>query len=153
MSSHTGSPMSASAVADAFLNALNAHDANRIGELLAEDVAYWEANLPAPIKGRKAVEDHFRENWKPFPDASIRFTNRIASGDWVADESEWSGTHKGPLQTGPGQPPIPPTNKRAHGKAVSVAHVQGGKVKSLNIYYDNMAFMAQLGLMPGSGAP
>ena len=150
MSSHTGSTMSATAVADAFNKALNAHDAAKIGELLAEDVSYWEANLPAPIKGRKAVEDHFRENWKPFPDASIRSINRIVSGEWVADESAWSATHKGPIQA-PGQPPIPPTNKRVQANAVAIAHVLGGKVKSLNIYYDNMAVMAQLGLMPGSG--
>ena len=150
MSSHTGGTMTATAVADAFLAAINAHDERKIGELMADDVAYWEANLPAPIKGRRAVEEHFRENWKPFPDATIKSLNRIVSGDWVTDESMWSGTHKGPIQA-PGQPPIPPTNKRAQGKAVAVAHVQGGKVKSLNIYYDNMAFMAQLGLMPGSG--
>jgi ketosteroid isomerase-like protein len=129
--------------------AINAHDERKIAELCAEDVTYWEANLPTPIRGRQAVEAHFRENWKTFPDASIRSLNRIVSGDWVADESEWSGTHKGPIQA-PGQPPIPATNRRASGKAVAIAHVQGGKVKTMNIYYDNMAFMAQLGLMPGS---
>ena len=139
---------SVSALADAFQKAVNAHDARKVGELLTEDVTYWEANLPAPIHGRKAVEEHFRENWKPFPDATIRSVNRIVSGDWVADESEWTGTHKGPIQA-PGQPPIPATGKRVSGKAVAIARAEKGKVKQLSIYYDNMAFMAQLGLMPG----
>jgi len=145
MTSHTEN---VSALADAFQHALNAHDAARVGELMADDVTYWEANLPAPIHGRRAVEDHFRENWKPFPDATIRSVNRIVSGDWVADESEWTATHLGPLET-PGQPPIPATNKRISGKAVAVARAEHGKVKQLSIYYDNMTFMAQLGLMPG----
>lgn len=139
MSQHTLSPV------DAFVKALNAHDAKTLGEQLAENVTYWEANLPAPITGRRAVEDHFRENWKPFPDASIKVVNRVASGDFVVDEVTWSGTHKGPLKTP--QQTIPPTGKRVEGLAVGVAKVEKGKISRLSIYYDNMAYMAQLGLM------
>ena len=52
----------------------------------------------------------------------------------------------------PGQPPIPATGRRAEGKFASIARVEKGKVKELNIYYDNLGFLAQLGLMtpPGS---
>lgn len=139
------------ALADAFNRAQNAHDAAKIGQQLAEDVVYWEANLQQPIKGRKAVEEHFRENWKAFPDASIKVANRILSGDWVAEEGDWTATNKGPLNV-PGQPPLPATGKRVGGKYVAVAKAEKGKVASLNIYYDNLAFLSQLGLMspPGS---
>ena len=146
MSQHTGSP---SALADAFVNALNAHDASELGQLLAENVTYWEANLPSPITGRMAVENHFRENWKSFPDAKIQVVNRVASGDWVVDEVTWSGTNKGPI-VAPGQT-IPATGKRAQGPAVGVAKVEMGKISQMKIYYDNMSYLAQLGLMPGAG--
>jgi len=139
VSQHTLGPV------DAFVKALNAHDPKKLGEQLAENVTYWEANLPAPITGRKAVEDHFRENWKPFPDAAIKVVNRVASGDFVVDEVSWSGTHKGPLKT-PKQT-IPPTGKRVEGLAVGVAKVEKGKISRMSIYYDNLAYMAQLGLM------
>ena len=142
MAQHTG-------VADAFVKALNAHDVAKLGDTLAEDVAYWEANLPSPIMGRRAVENHFRENWKSFPDATIRVTNRIVGEDSVVDEVMWSATHKGPINA-PGMT-IPATGKKVQGLAVGVAKVEKGKIARLNIYYDNMAYLAQLGVMPGGG--
>ena len=139
------------ALQDGFLKALNAHNVAKIGENLAEDVTYWEANLNQPIKGRRAVENHFRGNFASFPDASIKFTSTVEGGDRIASEGVWAATNKGPL-TIPGQPPIPATGKRAEGKFASVARVEKGKIKELNLYYDNLQFLAQLGLMspPGS---
>ena len=147
MSSHTGNIV---ALAEDFFKAMNSHDPAKIAAFFAEDSTFWEASLPAPIKGKKAVEEHFRENWKAFPDSTVKLLNRITSGEWIADEVEWSGTHKGPIQA-PGQPPIPPTGKHILGKAVAYVQTSKGKVKQMNIYYDNMAVMAQLGLMPGTG--
>lgn len=146
MSSHTGTP---GALADAFEKAVNAHDVAAIGEHLADDVVYWEAALPAPITGRKAVMNHYQENWKSFSDANLHLVRRIESGDWIADELTWSATHTGPINAG-GQT-IPATGKRAQGPCVAVAGTEKGKIKRLSVYYDNMAFMAQLGLMPQGG--
>ena len=148
MTHHVGK---AGMLSEAFMEASNRHDVAKMSEMLADNVSYWEANLPAPIKGRDAVAMHFRDNWKVFPDSNIKMLNRVESGDWVVDEVEWTGTQKGPINV-PGQPPIPATNKRAMGKAVSVAKVTGGKIESLNIYYDNMAFLAQLGVMGAPGS-
>lgn len=148
MTSHTGK---VAMVADAFINAQNRHDIASLGQLVAENVSYWDPGLPAPITGRQAVENYFAEGWKSFPDTTIRLLNRIATEDQLVEELEWSGTHQGPINI-PGMPPIPPTGKRASGKAVSVARLKEGKIVSANVYYDNMSFMAQLGLMkpPGS---
>ncbi len=136
---------------DAFMKALNSHEVEAMGKLLSEDVTYWEANLPQPIKGRKAVENHYRENWKAFPDASIKITSSVEQGDRIAGEGMWTATHKGPINM-PGQPPIPATGKRAEGKFSSFARLEKGKVKELSIYYDNLGFLAQLGLMSPPGA-
>lgn len=142
METHERTPVD---LADALMNAVNAHDASKLGDVLADDVTYWEANLPSPINGRRQVEDHFRENWRSFPDATIRLVNRVVSGDWIADEMMWSGTHKGPISA-PGMT-IPPTGRQAHGPAVGIARIEHGKIRHLNIYYDNLSYMAQLGLM------
>ena len=148
MTSHLGK---ATMLAEEFNDAQNRHDIARLGELVADDVAYWDPGLPAPITGRTAVENYFREGWKSFPDANVKVLNRIESGDQVVDEMEWSGTHKGAINV-PGQPSIPPTGKRVWGKAVAVARTNAGKITSINVYYDNLSMMAQLGLMeqPGS---
>lgn len=142
----------ATQLAEAFTAALNAHDATKLGEQLAENVTYWEANLPAPLEGREAVEAHFQENWKAFPDATVRVVNRIAGGDWVVDEMLWSGTNEGSIEM-PGQPPIPATGKRAEGPGVAVAKAEKGKIASLKVYYDNLAFLMQLGLAPTPESP
>ncbi|MFQ6012947.1 MAG: ester cyclase [Thermoplasmata archaeon] len=139
-------------LAEGFNAALNAHDATKIGEHVAEDITYWEANLPEPINGREAVEAHFRANWEAFPDASIRVVNRLVSGDSLAEEGEWTGTNTGPIQMGPDQT-VPATGKQARGAYVAVVETSDDKISSMRIYYDSMTFLAQLGLVepPSSG--
>jgi predicted ester cyclase len=138
-------------LADGFLAALNAHDANKLGTYLTDDVNYWEANLPEAIHGREAVEEHFRQSWESFPDASLKSINRVQSGDWFADELEWTGTNTGPITLGPEQT-VPATGKSAKAWFVAVGKTSGDKVSEMRAYYDNVGFLAQLGLMdqPGS---
>lgn len=138
-------------LAEAFYKAMNDHDATKMGEQLAENVMYWEATLPGPINGRKAVEEHFRANWGSFPDASVRLVNRIVSGDHVVDEMEWTGTHKGPIEV-PGQPAIPATGKSAKSAGVAVVRTKEGKITDLKVYFDQLSVLSQLGLAPAPGS-
>lgn len=148
MTSHVGK---ATMVADAFNNAQNRHDVPKLLELVADNVSYWDPSLPAPITGRKAFENYWRESFKTFPDANVKVLSRITSEDQVVDEVEWTATNKGPINI-PGAPAIPATGKRVSGKAVAVARTKDGKVTSLNVYYDNFAMMTQLGLVPQAGS-
>ena len=118
---------------------------------MAEDLTYWEANLPEPINGRGAVEAPFRENWEAFPDPSVKVVNRLVSGDWLAEEGGWNGTNSGPIRMGPGQT-TPATRKQARGSYVAVVETSGDKISSIRICHHNTTFLAQLGLMepPGS---
>lgn len=137
-------------LAERFYAALNAHDSKKVGEQLTEDVNYWEANLPEPIHGRRAVEEHFEQNWKAFPETSMQVVNRVVSGDWTADEVEWTGTNSGPIKT-PTQT-IPATGKQAKMWLMAVTKRSGDKVSGVRVYYDQVGLLAQLGLMepPGS---
>ncbi len=148
MTSHVGK---ATMVADAFNTAQNRHDVPKLLELVADNVSYWDPSLPAPITGRVAFENYWRESFKTFPDSTVKVLSRITSEDQVVDEVEWSGTNKGPINI-PGAPAIPATGKHVSGKAVAVARTKDGKVTSLNVYYDNLSMMAQLGLMPQPGS-
>ncbi len=138
-------------LSDAFYEALNAHDVAKLGEQLSEDVTYWEANLPEPINGREAVQKHMAGNWESFPDSRVKLVNRIESGEWLADQMEWTGTNTGPIEI-PGQPPIPATGKKATGSAVAIVRTAEGKITELRVYYDNLGMLAQIGLLtpPGS---
>lgn len=138
-------------LAKAFYEALNAHDVAKLGEQLSDDIMYWEASLPDPINGREAVQKHFKGNWETFSDTTVKLVNRIESGEWIADQMEWTGTNTGPIEI-PGQPPIPATGKQAQATAVAVVRTEEGKIADLKVYYDNLGVLAQLGIMtpPGS---
>ncbi len=88
---------------------------------------------------------------KAFPDLRTRQENAFGEGDWVAVRGYMAGTHTGPLEA-PGTPPIPATNRTIRVPYALVAKLEGGKFAEVNVYYDQMAFMAQLGLMPQAPA-
>lgn len=138
-------------LADGFIAALTAQDVKKAGEYLTEDVDYWEANLSEPLKGREAVEAHFRQNWGTFSETSIKVINRVTSGDWQADEMEWTGKNTGELQISPDQA-VPATGKRATAWVMAVGKVSGDKISDMRVYYDNLSVLAQLGLMEQSGS-
>jgi len=143
--------MNAAKLTEGMFKAINSHDLAGIGKFLADDVQAWDPLMPAPIKGRKAVEEYFRGQFRTFPDANIKVLNHIENpaGDTVATEMEWTGTQRGPIEN-PGMPTIPPTNKRVSGKGVIVGRARNGKVASFSVYYDTGSMMQQLGLMPGA---
>ena len=141
----------AAQLSEAVFNAINAHDPSRMTALMADDVVAWDPTIPTPLKGKQAVEQYFRAQFKTFPDAHVKVLSHIESqdGNTVATEMEWSGTQKGAIEM-PGQPSIPPTNRKVTGKGVIVGRAKNGKVTSFSVYYDTGSMMQQLGL---AGAP
>src|SRR2546423_13261265 len=81
-----------------------------------------------------------------FPDIEHRVIDPIESDGRIAFELEITGTHTAPL-VGPGGE-IPPTGKPIRLAAANVWSVDGGKIASYHIYFDQMSFMGQLGLAP-----
>jgi len=59
------------------------------------------------------------------------------------------GTHTGPLRS-PDGVEILPTGKRFDFPFVGIFHVEGGKIRSIRIYYDQLELLTQLGLIPGA---
>ena len=140
----------AAQLSESVFKAINSHDPAKIAAHFADDATGWDPTMPSPVKGRKAIEEYFRGQFKTFPDANIRILHHIENptGDSVATEIEWSGTQKGAIEM-PGMPAIPPTNKRVNGRGVIVGRAKNGKVTSFNVYYDTGSMLAQLGLLGG----
>ncbi len=136
---------------DAAIAAWNSHDPDKFVSYCADDFTYYDVTSPQPMKGKEAARQFFQGWLTAFPDLTIRIKDRVASDDQVADELEFSGTHKGPIQGAPGTPSIPATGKRVNNvKGVYFARVRNGKVTELHSYPDNIGLMTQLGLMPPS---
>ena len=128
-----------------FVAAFNAHDEDRIRELNAEN-AVLEAPGDVRVEGGEAATQYALAWLKAFPDARLTVNNELVSGDWVAQEFTFEGTHEGTL-TGPGGD-IPATHRRLNGRGVQIFRVENDAVADTRLYFDQVEILTQLGLMP-----
>jgi predicted ester cyclase len=80
------------------------------------------------------------------PDTKI--TNhpiKFGSGDWTCVVGEMEGTFSKPMAIGNGRT-IPPTGKKFKLSMCTVGHWKGGKMFEEYLFWDNQAFMKQIGL-------
>jgi predicted ester cyclase len=128
-----------------FVAAFNDHDERRIRELNAENTVF-EAPGDVRIEGREAATQYAMAWLNAFPDARLTVKNELVSGDWVAQEFTFEGTHEGTLSGPAGD--IPATHRRLNGRGVQVFRVEGDAVVDTRLYFDQVQVMTQLGLMP-----
>lgn len=136
---------------DAVIAAWNAHDPDKFVSYCADDIVWHDVGSPQPVRGKEGARQYFNNWLTAFPDLKIRVKNRLATEDQVADELEFSGTGKGPIQGPPGMPSIPPTGKRVDGaKGTYFARIRDGKVIEVHSYPDTAGLLTQLGVMPST---
>jgi steroid delta-isomerase-like uncharacterized protein len=128
-----------------FVEAFNAHDEDRIRELNGENVVF-DAPGDVHIEGRDAATEYALSWVRAFPDARLTVKNELVTGDWVAQEFTFEGTHEGTLSSPAGD--VPATHKRLNGRGVQIFKVEGDVVTDTRLYYDQVQVMTQLGLMP-----
>jgi predicted ester cyclase len=129
------------------VDAFNKHDIKALGDLLADDSMWSEQAGPKDLD-KKANLKATQGLWKAFSDAKIDPTKQWAAGDYVVTTGTLGGTNDGNM---------PSMKLKKTGKKVSVPFVQidkieGGKIKTTWLFYQSMAFMKQLGVMPPPGA-
>ena len=77
--------------------AFNAHDADALAELDANDVVF---TAPSPngrteLRGREAGREYNQSWFTAFPDAKITVTNEVIAGDYIVEEGIFQGTNSG----------------------------------------------------------
>jgi ketosteroid isomerase-like protein len=123
---------------------MNAHDAAGAAMCASPDV---EIQGPTgELRGRDAVQLLAQTFMTAFPDNEWVVSHQIASRDSVATEYFLEGTHSGTLQTPMGA--LVPTGKRVTSRACDVSRVRDGEIYSTHLYWDNLAFMSALGIVP-----
>ena len=85
-----------------------------------------------------------------FPDLRHEIVDVVESGDKIAVELRIEGTHTGTLHTPQGD--VAPTGRSVVWESVDFVTLRDGKVATWHTYFDQMAFLAQLGLLPEPGA-
>jgi predicted ester cyclase len=98
-------------------------------------------------EGRGAIRQRLVLELDAFPDIAWSVESFIEDGDLFADEWTFRGTHAGPILL-PDGTELPATGKRVELRGMEYVQMRDGKIVVDNLYYDNMAVAAQLGLVP-----
>ena len=114
----------------------NAHDLNGLADVLADDVI---CRAPGGVeqKGKAACVEFHRRWLADFPDAHLEVRARHLIDDVVVEEGTFRGRHDGVAATG----------RSVSLDYVRVARVQEGKHVSLNLMFDRLLMLEQLGLV------
>ena len=120
-------------------------DLKALAELFADDVV--AVTPDGDVEGRDNVVEWWRQMTEAVPEAAFESVNAYEAGDTAIDEGFFSGRNTGPVRLPSGEF-LPPTNKDFTIRGVDFATVRDGRIVSYRVYYDQMSFLGQLGLLP-----
>ena len=123
----------------------NAGDLDACIELYAEDAV--QRMHDGVFEGLDAIRARLARDLRAFPDAAYVVESFVEADDTFADEWTFTGTNTGPFRL-PDGAEVPATGKPVEIKGMELVQVRDGKIVLDNLYYDFMAAVAQLGLVP-----
>lgn len=129
---------------DAYNEAWNAHDVQRIGTMHAPDMVFENHTAGERAEGEQALA-HIAGIFESWPD--IEFTTRrmYVREDLVVQEWTASATHVKALSRG--EIVAEPSGKRIEWAGMDVIPFENGKVKRKDVYSDSVSILRQVGLL------
>jgi steroid delta-isomerase-like uncharacterized protein len=134
-------------ILDSNIEALNRHDLQAV-------LANQHPDARLVVDGQVVSDGHeqlarlTQALWDAFPDGTYRHHRRIIAGDAAATEMTFTGTHTGAFATPAGD--LPPTGRQVTLHSASVMSFRDGLIIEEHSYANQVAFLSQLGLMPGA---
>jgi steroid delta-isomerase-like uncharacterized protein len=127
---------------------VNKGDIEFLREVMVPNYArHSQATTEMPeIRGREQMIDFFQAVFGAFPDWHEEIELMVAEDDKVAYITTGTGTHTGPWGD------LPITGKKVKIVNFIVHRIQNGKIAETWTGWDNVAFLAQIGLFPPPGA-
>jgi steroid delta-isomerase-like uncharacterized protein len=132
-------------VVEAMFKAVDARDYGAIEDLMTPDCAFAAPGVEST--GRETVIAFMRPFLDAFPDPTHEVESYVEAGDGCAFELHIRGTHTAPLASPQGE--IPATGKSVDFRSCDMVRLEDGRFASYHVYFDQMGFMQQLGLVPG----
>jgi steroid delta-isomerase-like uncharacterized protein len=134
-----------------WLAAWNSHQADRVLELLTEDVEVRDDSWPTAMHGLGDVREFLEALWRAVPD----MTFELLDGPYVIPGEprasfHWrgSGTFTGRMDP----PGFAPTGRRWEVDGVDFQEYRDGRIANLRVIFDLMTVSRQLGVMPATGS-
>ena len=132
--------------ARAYVEAFNGADWERLEAILTADSVYDEVGTGRRAEGREQILELF-QGWKhTMPDAVGTVTSALASGNEVVLEVTWKGTMTGPWGD------TPATGRQQKTRAALFLGFSGEAVSEARQYFDSLALLQELGVMPEPAA-
>ena len=125
------------------IDAVNARDSD-------SDPWSADAEMTAPgaqVSGRDNVIAFLAIFQEAFPDLRLEIKQLLTDGPAAAAEGTLSGTHNGVLPSPNGD--VAPTGRAVELPWAAVYITDGETLKSEHLFFDQMDFLGQLGLLPG----
>ncbi|MCL8015819.1 ester cyclase [Streptomyces sp. AS02] len=134
-------------VMDRLTEAITTADSKTIAELYAQDAV---AVTPdgGELHGRDDIATYWRQMTEAVPHGSYESVHSYEVGNTAIDEGFFSGRNTGPIQLPTGET-LAPTQKEIRIRGVDFATVDdSGHIVDYRLYFDEMDFLGQLGLLP-----
>lgn len=128
--------------------ALNGGDLEAVGARLDPDCDFAAPGFAA--RGREAVLGWMRPFLEAFPGIHHEVLGVVEGDGAVAVEIRIVGTHTAPLPGPAGA--VPPTGRDIALDAANLWRIRDDRIAEYRIYFDQMALMGQLGLIPEAAA-
>jgi steroid delta-isomerase-like uncharacterized protein len=135
-------------VADRINEAFNTRNWDLFNDQHTDDVIAYSPILDEPTRDIDSHRRQLEEMVEAFPDFKVEKIRTFGQGDWVCAEFRITGTHTNTLKGGNGNQDIPATNKSVELNIISSMRFMNGKIQEEHNYWDRMAFLEQLGLVP-----
>jgi steroid delta-isomerase-like uncharacterized protein len=129
-------------VNDRTYEAWNAHDADAVAAVFAEEAVVRDAGSPTAAHGREAVRQRAADLLRAFPDLRLERIELVIDGDRHADRWVLTGTHEGELLG------VPPTGRavRVEGATFTRLGADGLVVEDTH-FVDLAGLLGQLGVL------
>lgn len=134
-------------VMDRLTDAITTHpDLKALAALYAEDAV---AITPdgGEIHGRDDIVGYWRQMTDAIPEGTYESLHAYEVGDTAIDEGFFTGRNTGPIRLPNGET-LPPTQQAIKIRGVDFATVKDGRIVEYRLYFDEMDFLNQLGLLP-----
>lgn len=141
--------MEAREVMDRLAAARAARDLKAVAQCYAED-AHVLTPDDGELIGRDRIMGYTKVIVDAFPDIRVEYVRKHESGNAAIDEYFSIGSNTEPLPTPSGQIVAP--GKRLRLRVCEVVIVENGRIVRGDVYFDQLEFLGQLGLLPGTSA-
>jgi len=132
-----------------FVEGFNRHDGS-VMDLFTKDSTWLDPGALEPEGGWERMQKGVLSAYKVFPDIRLEPSHIMATGDWVCFEGMISGTYKGGKWFVNGiERNLPPGDRFGKLSTAWFFRVNAdGLISYWSFYWDNLRFLAQVGLRP-----